>query len=159
LPGIVKLISRYAFFRITIIILPLADYLLIISVAEKVIMIVRFKSFLQGLIARINYVDIPIETEEESVIRELRSLGQKIEQAWTNFHYALPEFIDTSIMEIYRHELEYGILNRKLKLLNGDCEGNRDIINSREHLEWLRTHIQKDYGEKEAGGYERLSGC
>ncbi|MDR3289599.1 MAG: hypothetical protein LBT22_09245 [Peptococcaceae bacterium] len=60
--------------------------------------------------------------EEEGIRRELRLLTQKLERSWNNFMNADPEFIDIAVMEIYRDELEYTILHRKLQCVTGKIE-------------------------------------
>ncbi|MDR3271442.1 MAG: hypothetical protein LBT32_08070 [Peptococcaceae bacterium] len=73
----------------------------------------------------------PEWNEEEIVRQELRVLARKLERSWDNFMNAAPEFIDIAVLEIYRDELSYGILNRKLQCLHHFCIGQagKDRLN------------------------------
>jgi len=82
--------------------------------------------------------ELPDETEK--VKMEMHLVLSKMERSWNNFLYAVDDFNDTAVMELYRDEMEYGILYNKLLKLNGQKKENRNIsFNSRDHLSWLKT--------------------
>jgi hypothetical protein len=77
--------------------------------------------------------------ETEIVKMEMQQVVEKMERSWNNFIYAAEEFTEIAVMELYRDELEYGILYKKLLLLYGLKKDNNDLsINSRDHLSWLK---------------------
>jgi hypothetical protein len=77
--------------------------------------------------------------ETEIVKMDMSRVLEKMERSWDNFLYATEEFNEIAVMEIYRDELEYGILYKKLLLLYGRNKENTDLaINSRDHLSWLK---------------------
>lgn len=76
--------------------------------------------------------------ETEIVKMDMQRVIEKMERSWNNFLYAEEDFNEIAVMELYRDELEYGILYRKLLLLYGQNKAKKDLsINSRDHLSWL----------------------
>lgn len=77
--------------------------------------------------------------ETEIVKMDMQRVLEKMERSWSNFLYAAEDFNEIAVMELYRDELEYGILYKKLLLLCGKNKDNKDLsINSRDHLSWLK---------------------
>jgi hypothetical protein len=76
--------------------------------------------------------------ETEIVKLEMQRVLDKMERSWSNFHNAENDFNEVAVMELYRDELEYGILYKKLLLLYGQKKTHiNSSINSRAHLSWL----------------------
>jgi hypothetical protein len=77
--------------------------------------------------------------ETEIVKLDMQRVLEKMERSWSNFLYAADDFNEIAVMELYRDELEYSILYKKLLLLYGQNKENKDFsINSRDHLFWLK---------------------
>ncbi len=81
--------------------------------------------------------ETPVYSEEEELARQIRVAANKFSRAWLNFRYADSQYVDIAIMELQQAELEYGLLNRKYRMLKGSPVLAGTDENPRSGFRWL----------------------
>ncbi|CAA7600363.1 Hypothetical protein DEACI_1016 [Acididesulfobacillus acetoxydans] len=81
----------------------------------------------------------PADDEEGRTMLEIKALENKIRQAWDNFSFAKPEYIEIAVLELKLAEAEHCLLNRKLKMMRGEPMSELKI-----HIlfPWLKQYIK-----------------
>jgi hypothetical protein len=58
-------------------------------------------------------------SESERLLGEIEESRKKIDHAWNHFHYADPEYIEISVLELLLAETQYSILNKRYRIMLG----------------------------------------
>lgn len=61
----------------------------------------------------------PPLSEEERLLAEIDETRQKIGYAWNHLDHADPEYVDIAVLELLVAETQYGILNKRYRLMLG----------------------------------------
>lgn len=61
----------------------------------------------------------PPLSEEEHLLAEIEETRKKIGYAWNHLDHADPEYVDIAVLEILLAETQYGILNKRYRLMLG----------------------------------------
>lgn len=56
-------------------------------------------------------------SETEFLIAEIEKAKDKIQYAWNRFNYAAPEYVELAVLELQLAETQYGLLNKRYRLL------------------------------------------
>ncbi len=67
-------------------------------------------------------------SETEFLMAELETAKDKIQYAWNRFNYAAPEYVELAVLELHLAETQYGLLNKRYRLLLQDQENNETIL-------------------------------
>jgi len=58
-------------------------------------------------------------SEEERLLAEIEETREKMEYAWNRLDYADPEYVEIAVLELLLVETQYGILNKRYRLMLG----------------------------------------
>ena len=58
-------------------------------------------------------------SEAERLLAEIETAKEKMGHAWNRLDYAAPEYVEIAVLELLITETQYGLLNKKYRLLLG----------------------------------------
>ncbi|HBW35088.1 hypothetical protein [Desulfosporosinus sp. BICA1-9] len=61
----------------------------------------------------------PPLSEAERLLAEIEATKEKMNHAWNRFDYAAPEYVEIAVLELLIVETQYGLLNKRYRLLLG----------------------------------------
>jgi len=70
-------------------------------------------------ILSISSTEEPTLSEAERLLVEIEETRLKIYCAWNHFDYAAPEYVEIAVLELLLAETQYGLLNKRYRLLLG----------------------------------------
>lgn len=87
----------------------------------------------------------PQPNEEERILIQIKSAENKLNKAWENLRFATPEYTEIAVLELKLAETEYCLLNRKLRIIQGEPLQELKI-----HVKfpWLTQCSDKSYTHK-----------
>ncbi len=68
--------------------------------------------------------------EEERLLAEIEETREKINHARNHLNYAAPEYVEIAVLELLLVETQYGILNKRYRLMLGLKDENPYFISS-----------------------------
>jgi len=88
------------------------------------------KALFKNLLESFSPPEEPPLSEEERLIAEIEETRQKMEYAWQRLDYAAPEYVEIAVLELLLVETQYGILNKRYRLMLGLKDENPYYITS-----------------------------
>lgn len=78
------------------------------------------KAFLKNLLLSFSppEEEAPL-SEAERLLAEIEETREKMEYAWNRLDYAAPEYVEIAVLELLLVETQYGILNKRYRLMLG----------------------------------------
>lgn len=83
-------------------------------------------------------------TETQHLELSMQTAVQRLDQAYQNLNNSNPEYVDIAVQEINQAEVEYGLLNKKYRILQGS-KVHEDMQNPRQGFPWLATRSGRNY--------------
>jgi len=77
-------------------------------------------------ILSISSTEEPTLSEAEQLLLEIEATRLRINCAWNHLDYAAPEYVEIAVLELLLVETQYGLLNKRYRLLLGI---NKDMAN------------------------------
>ena len=77
------------------------------------------KALLENLLASFSSSEERQLSEAEHLLAEIEETRKKIQYAWNHLDYATPEYVEIAVLELLVVETQYGLLNRRYRLLQG----------------------------------------
>ncbi|MCO1603173.1 hypothetical protein [Desulfosporosinus nitroreducens] len=77
------------------------------------------KAFIKNLLLSFSPPEEAPLSEEERLLMEIEETREKMEHAWNRLDYADPEYVDIAVLELLLVETQYGILNKRYRLMLG----------------------------------------
>jgi len=77
------------------------------------------KAFLKNLLLSFSPPEEAPLSEEERLLAEIEEAREKMEYAWNRLDYAAPEYVEIAVLELLLVETQYGILNKRYRLMLG----------------------------------------
>ncbi|WP_291350464.1 hypothetical protein [Desulfosporosinus sp.] len=81
-------------------------------------------------------------SEEELLLAEIEATKQKIDYAWNRLDHADPEYVEIAVLEILLAETQYGILNKRYRLMLGLKDETPHFMTSAKALSSLERNCQ-----------------
>lgn len=100
------------------------------------------KAFFENLfLPRSSPEEAPL-SEEERLLAEIEDARKKIDYAWNRLDYAAPDYVEIAVLELLLAETQYGLLNKRYRLLLGMTDENPYFISSATKL--LATTLERN---------------
>ncbi|SDI05738.1 hypothetical protein [Desulfosporosinus hippei] len=77
------------------------------------------KAFIKNLLLSLSPPEDPPLSEEERLLAEIEETREKMVHAWNRLDYAAPEYVEIAVLELLLAETQYGILNKRYRLMLG----------------------------------------
>jgi len=77
------------------------------------------KALFKNLLLSFSLSDETPLSEEERLLEEIEETRKKMAYAWNRFDYAAPEYVEIAVLELLLVETQYGILNKRYRLMLG----------------------------------------
>ncbi|SHH31876.1 hypothetical protein [Desulfosporosinus lacus] len=77
------------------------------------------KAFIKNLLLSFSPPEEAPLSEEERLLMEIEETREKMDHAWNRLDYADPEYVDIAVLELLLVETQYGILNKRYRLMLG----------------------------------------
>ena len=77
------------------------------------------KALFVNLLASFSSPEEPQLSEAERLLAEIEETRVKMQYAWNHLDYAAPEYVEIAVLELLVVETQYGLLNRRYRLLQG----------------------------------------
>lgn len=77
------------------------------------------KAFLKNLLLSFSPPEEAPLSEEERLLAEIEETREKMEHARNRLNYAAPEYVEIAVLELLLVETQYGILNKRYRLMLG----------------------------------------
>ncbi|AET70678.1 hypothetical protein Desor_5298 [Desulfosporosinus orientis DSM 765] len=74
---------------------------------------------IKNLLLSFSLPEEPPLSEEEHLLAEIEETRKKIGYAWNHLDHADPEYVDIAVLELLLAETQYGILNKRYRLMLG----------------------------------------
>lgn len=102
-------------------------------------MIALFKNL---LLSQFSPEEAPL-SEEERLLAEIEDARKKIDYALNRLDYAAPEYVEIAVLELLLAETQYGLLNKRYRLMLGMTDENPYFISSATKL--LETTQERNH--------------
>lgn len=100
------------------------------------------KAFIKNLLLSFSPPEEAPLSEEERLLAEIEETREKMEYAWNRLDYATPEYVEIAVLELLLVETQYGILNKRYRLLLGLNDQNSYFMSTSARA--LSTSLEKN---------------
>lgn len=81
--------------------------------------LINIRALVKNLFISFSYPEETPLSEAERLLAEIEETKEKMGYAWERLNYAAPEYVEIAVLELLIIETQYGLLNKRYRLLLG----------------------------------------
>lgn len=106
--------------------------------------LINIRDLLKNLFLSFSYTEDAPLSEAERLLAEIEEARQKMNYAWERLNYAAPEYVEIAVLELLVIETQFGLLNKRYRLLLGIRDESEMFVPSAQALSFSRLSRRQD---------------